>query len=427
MQTDVEMVNTYSRKLKVDISSEELVPLEQKVLKNYQRRAEIPGFRPGKAPLNIVRQRHSELIKQELIDEALRKFYSEALVKANINPVSQGKIIDFKFENIDSGMQFEIEVEVEPEIELKKYKGLKVDREVVSVTDEMVDEALQQLREQYATVKEINQAEKDHYIYFNAQELDKGDIPIVGHKYENLHVQLGSGKFDPEIEKQLIGIKKGEKRVVGKETIRLGPNKEEQKQRSSLEIHVKKIEEKEFPELDDTFVQNLNDNKLENLQQLKERIRNNLVIDLQQRTEDLLQKRLIDELLKENPSDVPPSMIENYLDSLIEDIKKQSKDRNVDEESIRKEYRPAAIHNLRWHFLRKKLIDTENISITQEEINNIIDAANLDKKTKNRLTSDKHYMDHLREDLIERKVIEMLKQNAEIIEVFPYKESGKKE
>ncbi len=427
MRTDVETVNAYSRKLKVDISPEELATLEHKVLKNYQRRAEIPGFRPGKAPLNIVRQRHSELIKQELIDEALRKFYSEALGEANINPVSQGKIIDFKFENIKSGMQFEIEVEVEPEIELKKYKGLKVDRDVVSVTDEMVDRALQQLREQYATVKEINQAEKDHYIYFNAQELDKGDVPIVGHKYENLHVQLGSGKFDSEIEKQLIGIKKGEKRIVGKETIKLGPNKEEQKQRSSLEIHVKKIEEKEFPELDDTFVQNLNENKLENLQQLKERIRNNLAIDLQQRTEDLLRNRLIDELLKENPTDVPPSMVENYLDSLIEDIKKQSKDRNVDEESIRKEYRPAAIHNLRWHFLKKKLIEAENISITQEEINNMIDAANLDKKTRNRLTSDKHYMDHLREDLIEKKVIEMLKQNGEIIEVYPYKQSDNKE
>jgi trigger factor len=426
MQTAVETINTYSRKLKVEISADELASIEQKVVKSFQKRAEIPGFRPGKAPLNIIRQRHRELIKQELVEEALRKFYGEALDKTNLNPIAQGKITDFHFENIQNGMQFEIEVEVEPEIELKKYKGLRVDQEVIEVTNEMVENAMQQLQEQFATVKEVKEAKENHYIYFDAQELDKGDVPVIGHKYENLHVQLGSGKFDPEMEKQLIGIKKGDKRIVRKESQSSEPQKKEETGLNSLEIHVKKIEEKEFPEINDDFIKNLNDDRLENLQDLKVHLKENIRIDLAQRRENIFRDRLIDELLKENPSEVPPSMVENYLDSMIRDIKSQSKNESIDENSIRKEYRASAIHSIRWFFLKKKIIEEENLTVSDEEALKLINESNIEAKTKQKLISDQHYLKHLKEDLIERKVIDILKNNAEIIEVYPYNNSKNK-
>lgn len=426
MQTTVETINTYSRKLKVEISADELASIEQKVVKSFQKRAEIPGFRPGKAPLNIIRQHHRELIKQELVEEALRKFYGEALNKTNLNPIAQGKITDFNFENIQDGMQFEIEVEVEPEIELKKYKGLRVDQEVIEVTNEMVENAMQQLQEQFATVKEVKEAKENHYIYFDAQELDKGDVPIIGHKYENLHVQLGSGKFDPEIEKQLIGIKKGDKRIVRKESQSSEPQKKEEAGLNSLEIHVKKIEEKEFPEINDDFIKNLNDDRLENLQDLKDRLKENIRIDLDQRRENIFRDRLIDELLKENPSEVPPSMVENYLDSMIQDIQSRSKNEPIDENSIRNEYRASAIHNIRWYFLKKKIIEKENLTVSDEEALKLINESNIEEKTKRKLLLDQHYLKHLKEDLIERKVIDIIKNNAEIIEVYPYNKSKNK-
>ncbi|NOQ97462.1 MAG: hypothetical protein GQ561_04785, partial [Calditrichae bacterium] len=133
MQTVVENINSCAKKLKVDISSQELIPLEQQVLRKYRRRSEIRGFRTGKAPLNIVKKRHSDLIQQDLIEEALRVFYRKALDETKIVPVSEGKITNLTFTDIQSGLQLEIEVEVEPEIELKKYKGLMVEKDVVEV------------------------------------------------------------------------------------------------------------------------------------------------------------------------------------------------------------------------------------------------------------------------------------------------------
>ena len=422
MQTVVENINSCAKKLKVDISSQELIPLEQQVLRKYQRRSEIPGFRTGKAPLNIVKKRHNDLIQQDLIEEALRVFYRKALDETKIVPVSEGKITNLTFTDIQSGLQLEIEVEVEPEIELKKYKGLKVEKDVVEVTDQMVNEALEQLREQYATVKEIDQAEKGHYVHFNAQELDSGDLPLVGKKYENLHVNLGKGEFDPDLELQLEGIRKGEKRIVRKEIPADPASKKSQPQVTSLEIQVTKIEEKEIPELNDDFVNNLDDENIKNLSQLKERMRKNIELDIANRSEQIFQQRLIDELLKENPFEVPPTMVENYLQEMIKDIKKQSKEQSIDEEALRKEYRVSAIHNLRWHFSKKKLIQSENITVSDEEVLTMIESSGLDEKVKKQAKNDQHYLGHLKEDLLERKIIEFLKSNAEITEIFPMRE-----
>lgn len=418
MQTSVETLGSFTRKLKIEIPKEDLLPLQDKLLKQYQRQSNIPGFRPGKAPISIIRQRFKDQLLQDLVQEVLHKFYSKALDEAKLNPISEGKITSFTFHDIESGMTMEIELEVEPEIELRKFKGLKVEKEVVQVTDTMVSDALERLREQYATVKEVEQAQEGHYLYFDVQELDKGDVPIIGHKYENLQVKLGSGEFDKDIEKQLEGIKKGDKRIVRKEMLPTTP-KDQQPRFSSLEIEAKKIEEKEFPQLNDDFVKNLDDDSLQTLEQLRTRLQENIQQDLNYRTENNFHRRLIDELLKENPFEVPPSMVENYLDHMLKNIREQSKDKEIDEEAFRKEYRPVAIHNLRWYFLKKKIIESENLSISDAELFEIIDKSNLDEKDKKRIKNDPHTLDHLREDILERRVIDLLKTHAEISEIFP--------
>ncbi|MEJ2636381.1 MAG: trigger factor [Calditrichia bacterium] len=422
MHTEVETLNSYSRKLKVELSPEDLEPIEKKVLKNYQRSADIRGFRRGHAPLTIIKQRYRDMIQQDIIEQAFQNFYGKAMDEAKVDPVSQGKITDFKFENVNSGMSFEIEVEVEPEFELKKYKGLKVEKDVVEVTDSMIDEALQQLREQYATAKDVDEAQEGHYLHFDAQELDSGDVPIIGHKYENLQTELGSGNFDKDIEVQLLGIRKDEKRIVRKEMPPAADAEEKEPKISSLEIHAKRIEEKEFPELNDDFVKNLDDEKLENMEQLRDRIRENMKLDFSNRIEQALNNRVIDALLHENAFEVPPTMVDNYLDEMVKDVKNQQKNRDIDEEAIRKEYRASAIHNLRWYFLKKKLVEAENLTVTDQDAEKFIDESGLDEKTREMARKDKHYLGHLKEDLLEKKVLDMLKENAEIVEVFPMEE-----
>ncbi|HFE64166.1 MAG TPA: trigger factor [Caldithrix sp.] len=423
MHIETETINAYSKRLKVEISAEELKALEEKIVRRYQRSSNIRGFRRGHAPLNIIRQRYRSMIQQDLIEETFREYYGKAIDQAGIQPVAPGNITKVDFEKIEDGLHFEMELQVEPEFELKKYKGLKVEKDVVNVTDELIEENLAHLQEQYATVKEVDEAKVGDYLFFDAQELDAGNVPVVGHKYENLEMKLGSGKFDPEIEEQLVGIKVNEKRIVTQETPP-DPNDPKQEPKiSRLEITAKKIEEREIPELNDDFVKNLDDESLETLEQLRQRIATNLELNFQHRSEETFNNRLIDELLKENPFDVPPGMVENYLDEMIKDFRKQSKDKNIDEEAVRKQYRPAAIHHLRWYFLRKKLIEAENISVSDEEAFRSIDTFQMDEKTREQAKKDRNYLNRLKDDLLEKKILDMLKSYAESIEVFPMEKS----
>ncbi len=425
MQTTVTEINSYSRKLTVELTPQELQKLERKIIRRYQKKADIPGFRPGKAPESLIRKRYQDLILQELIDEALQAYYGEAIEESGLEPVAQGKITDLKLEEIEKGLVFEVELEVEPEIELKKYKGLKVEKDVLQVTDENVNQALENIREQFATVKEVEEAKEGHVVHFDAQELDEGNVPIVGHKYENLSAELGSGKFDLEIEKQLIGIKTGEKRIVTQE---IPATEKQPAQITRLEIEAKKIEEKELPELDDEFVKNLPESDMETLEELKERLRENIQRDFDRKSEETLNQRLIDELLKENPFDVPPSMVENYLNEMVNDLKRQAGDQPIDEEAVRSNYRPAAIHHIRWYFLKKKIAEVENIQVTDEEVKKLIDeSSGIEEKFKEHLKNDRSYINRLKDDLLEKRILDFLKENAEIVEIFPQgKEAAKK-
>jgi trigger factor len=419
MEKQVENINSYTKKIKVALSPDDLKEIEKKVTRDYQHSAQIKGFRKGRAPLNLVKQQYGEMIQRDVMDEAIRSNYSKIFEDSDFSPVSQGKITNFQFENIESGLTFEIEIEIEPEFEVKKYKGLKVEKDVFEVTDKMVDQALQRLREQYATVKEVEVAQEDYYVYFDAQELDQGNIPVVGHKYDDLEVQLGTGKFDPQIEQQLLGIKKGEKRIVKTVTPPQPGSRHQKPTENKLEIYVKKIEEKEFPSLDEDFIKNLNDETIETIEQLQQRIKQNMIIDLNTRSEQTFYNRLIDELLKENPFDLPPTMVDNYLNEMIKDFRNQSKGKAVNEEAIRKEYRVSAIHHLRWYFLKKKLMEIEPIEITEENIDQHLESLHLEEKAKKQAMKDRSTREHVKDDLIEQQILELLKKEAQIIEVFP--------
>ena len=417
MQVEVKNVNTYTRKIMVKIEPAELKEVENQSIRKIKKNASIPGFRKGHAPIGLIKQRFGESIKLEVIENAISQFYGKALDEAKIAPINQGKIENLKFEKIDNGMEFEIEIEVEPEIELKKYKGLKVEKEVMAVTDKMRQDVINNLREQFATVKDLDKSKEGSHITFDAQLLGEGDVPVIGRKFEDIHIKLGSGEFDTDLEKELVGLTKDQKKIIRKTNT--PKSKKDKPQVESYQINVKAIHEKNLPPFDNEFVKNMQDESIQTLDQLKERININLQSDIDRRGREQFVSRLIDELLKENPFDAPVSMVDHYLEHLVEDIKKQSKDQKVDEENVRKNYRAYAIHNVRWYLIKKKIIEMENIEVDQKEIDDFIDKMNFEEKQKKELKSNIQFKNRIADDLLEQKVIKLLESNADIIEIYP--------
>ena len=419
VQVDIKDLNTFTRILAVQVTSQELLEIEKRVVNKIKKTTTLPGFRKGRVPLSIIKKRYADSIKLEIIEDSISEYYSKALHDAHIHPIAQGKINNVDFEEIESGMKFEIEVEIEPDIELKKDKGLKVEREVPVVTDKMREDALNSIREQFSTVKEADIVKEGFHVSLDAQKLGEGDVPVVGQKFEDLKIKVGLGEFDPDFEKQLVGLKKDAQSVIRKSIQPNPENKLKKTMTESYRVTVKSIEEKELPPLDDEFLKNLQDNDLKTIEQLKERINNNLKIEIERRSREQFVSRLIDELLKENPFDVPPSMVDHYLEHLVEDIKNQSKGQKVDESLIRQNYKAYAIHNIRWYLLKQKLVENDNINVEENEIYSAIDQMRIDDSQKEQFKKNKQLQNRIKEDLLEQKVINLLETNADIVEVYP--------
>ncbi len=419
MQYDIEELNPVKRKIKIYVEPEEVAQIESQIIRKYQKEVQIPGFRRGKVPPGIIRQRYGESIKLDVIETAVARFYERVLDETRLNPVSQGKVTDVQFEDAHNGMEILVEVEVEPQIELRQYKGLRVEKETYAVTEEMIQEVLTNLQDRYALVKDVEESQEGHLLTCDVQQLGEGDVPIVGRKYENVTIKIGSGEFDPELEQQMVGLKVDQKTVVRK-TIPLRADEEESSPRvESYEITVKAIQEKVYPELNDEFVRELNEGNYETLEDLKEAIRKNLEHDLEERSRKVLVNRLIDELLKENPFEVPESLVERYLDHFMEDLKQHMDSREINEEVFRENYRPEAIRTIRWHLIKDKIIEKERLSVTEEEIDEIIDKFNVPDDQREALRQVREYRNRVARDLRDQKVIDFLIKHAEIVEVSP--------
>ncbi|RMG67521.1 MAG: trigger factor [Calditrichaeota bacterium] len=423
MQINVTDAGSLVRKIRVRIEPEELAEIEAKVVQALQKQAEVPGFRKGKVPANIVRKRYAETIRQEVAEKAIADTYYKAIEQSELEVATEGRISDFQFQSVDQGLEYEVEVEVMPEIELKKYKGLRVEKEKVRVTDQMVEEILERLQDQYATVREAEEVKEGLVVTLDVQELGEGDVPVIGRKHEGVRIKVGTGEFDPEFERQLLGAKVGEQRVVRREVPPTPDAQQQQPTTESYRVTITKIEEKELPELNDEFVKNLPDSDANTLEELKASIRESLSHALQKEADRNFRERLINEALKENPFEVPEGMVEHYLQHVIEDIKQQYQNEKIDEEFIRQQFRAQAINNIRWYMLKRKIAEVEQLDVSMEEVHQVIDTIPASDAEKEQAKNNPRVVDRLRDDLLEQKVLKLLETNAEIIEIEPQEAS----
>ena len=417
MQFDVKEVDSIKRQVTVTMDPEELKQIENNLLRKLQKTASIPGFRKGHIPLGLIRKSYADTIRLEVLETAISEGYDKVLHQVDFSPIAQGKISEVKFEDVASGLTFEIEFEIQPEIELKKYQGLKVEKRVIKVTEEMVDEELEGIRQRFATVKPVEKAREGDIIRFNAQLLGEGDVPVIGRKFEDVEVVIGSGEFDPDLEKQMIGLELDQDAVVQKITPPPPDRQDAQPEVERYEITVTSLEERELPPLDDELAKNLQDEKIETLEQLRTVLRENIQSALDRRSESLLNNNLIDELLKENPFDVPEAMVENYMQYVLEDLRLQYKYQKIDENIVRQRYRVDAIHAIRWHLLRRALVKAENLTVSHEDAYEEIDRSSYSDEEKDTFKKNHDLVHRVMDDLQEKKILDFLKDHAEISEV----------
>jgi len=410
----------YQRTLEVEVPWDEIEPDYQTALQEFRKEIKMPGFRPGKVPLKVIKRQFGQQIEAQFASDMIEKYYRQALEEADASPVDRGAIEELDFAEGEP-LVFKARYDVEPEMAIFPYQeGFTIEHTLYESTPADVDQSIEDLREQYAETKEKEGgAEDGDLMVIDLQRVDENGTPLIGQKVEDRQIKVGDGLFSGENLERLKGATPGDTRQIEVQP------REPDSELEYYAVHVKKVEAQALPEPDDEFAQKVSQNA-ETYDELREEIQQNLQKRLDRESDSELSHRIAHEFVSHCDTELPESMIDNYLDLLMEDVKRQRASQtgnppDIDEAVFKENYRGDAVFNLKWQLIKKQIIQEENLEADEAALDAKIDEIAEDYPEENReaiknLYKSQQYRERLKDDLLNEKVLEHIKSFADIKE-----------
>tara|TARA_S200000501_G_scaffold231613_1_gene217209 strand:- start:199 stop:1494 length:1296 start_codon:yes stop_codon:yes gene_type:complete len=416
LKIKVKNINDYTREVKLDIPWSALKADFETTVKNFSKKVKLPGFRPGKIPRDRLLKQFKPNIEAQFMDDNIHKYYLTALQEQKIVPVNQAEIRDVSFQ-MDEHFSFIAKFEVEPDFKLPRFKNnmFKVQKNKFIPDDQDINDAIDQLRRSHARIETVEDGsqEKD-FILCDLQKLDESGVAIIGKKFEKQMLKVGDGSFTDDQKDRLIGLKPGD-------TSKLDlPDGEDKTIKNPYDLSVVKVEREVLPEINDDFVKLINP-ELKSIDDLNKDVLVKINENFEERSRQSFEKDLSDSLIEKIGLETPPSMVNNYLNNILEDVKKQNNGEKIDEEKVLQTYRPSAERNLKWYLIRKKIIDQEQIIIGRSdidaEIERLVSRSPNSEKEIRRFYKKPSNRQKIEDDLTEKKILDYLVQFTKIKEV----------
>ena len=422
--------DSVKREIQIEIPAEEVTRQTESLIQKYQKLARLPGFRRGHVPASIIRQRFTEDIKSEVVEALVPRYFRREAEKLGLKPVSQPRVTDL---HIHEGqpLRFKASFEIMPELKVEGYKELRAEKPQVSVTDEEVENALNDLREQHATFASVEGralADGDFaQVSFHGKpkEAEPASIPDMGTKtvhMDDVLVEIGGKNTMPEFTENLRGASAGEERTFEVRYPEDAPDKRLAGKTFTYTVKVNSIKQKNLPELNEAFAKQLGE--FDNLEEVRKRIRDGLEAERTHTAEHAAKEKLVEELVKRHEFDVPEALVERQIDIRLErglralaaqgmrpeDMKK------MDLARLRAGQREQALNEVKASLLLEKIADEEKIEVGNEELDQEIEAlAKQSKQTSEairaRLTRD-GALDRIRSRIRSEKTLNFLYQQS---------------
>jgi len=407
--------NEYLMELEIDIPWLELKSDFNNSVKKFSKKVKMPGFRAGKVPLDRLLKQYQPNIEADFMDDNFQKYYLMALKKKSLMPVNKAEIEDVHF-HMEEHFKFKATFEIEPEITLPKLKknALTVQKTIYKHDKKDIEDAILQLRKSHATITTVEEgAIEGDYLICTLQKLDESGVAIIGKKFEKQYLRVGNGSFTDDQKDKMIGLKTGESTRL---TLPVNENGGD----AEYELMVENVEREILPKLDEKFLSLINPS-LKTLEELTNDVKEKIESNFLERSETAFEKDVADALIElVNPA-FAPSMVQNYLVNLLEDVKKQNNGEPLDEEKVKEQYLSVAERNIKWYSVRKKIIETESLSASKEEVEAEIQRL-IDRTPKSENEIKKYYKKpsnktKIEDDLVEKKILDYLSQFTKLNEV----------
>ncbi|WP_281183559.1 trigger factor [Staphylococcus schleiferi] len=414
--------------LQVTVPAEEVDKALDQAFKKVVKQINVPGFRKGKVPRQIFEQRFGvEALYQDAVDILLPKAYSEAVVEADINPVDQPEI---EVTQIEKGKPFTFDatVTVEPEVQLGDYKGLEITKQETELTDEELEQTIEQRLEAMADmiIKEDGQVEEGDTVNLDFDGYVDGE-QFEGGQADGYDLEIGSGMFIPGFEEQLVGLKVGEEKEVEVTFPEEYHAEELAGKPATFKTKINEIKTKEVPELDDELANEL-DSEADNVEQYKENLRKQLTEQKETDAENLQKEEAITIATDNATVDIPEAMIKTEEDRMVQEFAQRLQQQGLNletyfqisgqsEEDLRGQMKDDAEQRAKTNLTLAAIAEAENIEVSEEdvdkELQTMSEQFNISvEDIKNTLGNT----DIVKNDVRVKKVIDLLVDEAKLVE-----------
>ncbi|MGI6549904.1 MAG: trigger factor [Syntrophomonadales bacterium] len=386
MKTKLERIERNEVALEIEVEADRLEQAMQKAYRKVVTKVNIPGFRKGKAPRQVLEAYlGKEALFEDALEEVIPQAYDEAVKETEIEPVSQPKIDVVQIED-GKPLIFKANVIVKPEVKLGTVTGLKVEIPRHEVSEEDVEQRLQAMRNRYAkliTAEEGVPAENGDVLNINFRGFID-DEPFPGGMGEDYSLELGSNTFIPGFEEQLVGAVTGEEKEV-KVTFPEEYHADDLKGKDArFEVTINQIQKRELSPLDDDFARDVSE--FDTLEELKSDLRKNLEEEAATQTEGMIRQRLVAQAVEHSEIDVPEEMIESQTDLLLQRFEERLfyqgmkledyvQMAGISIEQMRQDMRPQAEQSVRENLVLETIAKQMDLKVTDEDFDKQIEKA----------------------------------------------------
>ena len=412
MLKSVEDISSTKKRLKIEVPAEAIESEIKKGLSEAQKKAGIPGFRPGKAPMHLIEKKFGKDIEADVLEKIIPEFYLKAVKEADVTPVSRPVVEDsFDFKR-NEPLSMTVAVEVRPKVENLNYEGVTVKGVPVEVKDDEIDTVLNRLAEEKATYESADEAvNHGDLVTIDYTVREAGEDNTVA---KDVVLKVGSGPYPQEFFDGLAGKKKDEEFTV-EASFPEDSQSPFAGKRPKFEIKIKDIKRRSLPAIDDELAKDLG---FENIGLLKDKVRENILSSKNREAERAKQREILDKLIESHSFDVPESLLNAEIGGIISEIRASGKDERTDE-AIKEELMPHAEKSVKASILLELIGEKEGITVSDDDVKEEL----LDMAQKYYVSPDniiKYYMakdgslEGLKHSVFEKKVLNFLLNKAKI-------------
>lgn len=367
------LIEGCKHELEITIPVDDVQKELDRVAESIQKKAHLPGFRPGKAPLSMIRRQFAGHIRQDVLDNLLGRFFRERAEAEQLQVVGTPNVSDIRWENDSEPIVFKAEFEVAPAIELKEYTGITVPYRSPEVQDSEVDERIEELRKQ-----------KAEYINLDPRPAEPGDVAVIDLRSvgglegepltaQGMQVELGAPETMAPFSENIAGMSPGDQKVIQVEYPEDYVQERLAGKKVDFQVTLRLLQKKELPELNDEFAKDLGD--FQTMEELRNTVRANILRERELAAQRAAKEAIIDRLIEIHDFPVPETYVDRQVDIYIERFLSEQAERGrdprkiqLDRKKIKEAMRDRAVREVKGSLLVDRIAEKEAIVTTQDEV-----------------------------------------------------------